>query len=291
MKVAVHNDDIDGISCAALILLKHPDAEIHFLSVTEAQETNEEYDIVADLPKPKNAKINIDHHESNLERLKSENRLSPQDLIDPTSPSAARLVAKYLGLESNIAKEIVEMADMADTGHLDEDLYKLDKVIKYYVRDEKMLRVLAEILSKKGRKFVEDKTFQELWKNVESKLTEGKKRIEKGLSQLKESKVKLALVLVSDDIPYFLAKDIAHLFLENGGYAIAVIYRDPNTGFKRVSFRISKECKIQANKIAEEIGGGGHEKAAGAILNNVEYALARILERFGEHGPVVTITI
>ncbi len=292
MRVAVHNDDIDGIASAALILIKYPNADIDFLSVTEAMETEESYDIVADLPKSKNAKVNIDHHESNLERLKREGRLNPTDLIDPSSPSAARLVARYLGLENNpIAKEIVEMADYADTGHLDDELYKLDKVIKYYLRDKKILREVATILSKKGKNFSEDQVFQALWNNVKTKIDKSKEKIDKGLEELREKKAKLAVVLIGDDVPYFLVKDIAHKFIDIGGYAIAVFYRDPNTGKPRVSIRVSNRFNFYANKLAEELGGGGHEKAAGAILDNKELSVFKTLERFGEHGPVIIIKI
>ncbi|MGQ4892309.1 MAG: DHHA1 domain-containing protein [Candidatus Njordarchaeia archaeon] len=291
MRIAVHNDDIDGISCAALMLLIYPDADIDFLSVTEAMETEKPYDIVADLPKPKNAKVNIDHHKTNLERLKNEGRLGPKDLIDPEAPSAAGLVAKYFNLDSHVAREIVEMADLADTGHLDGDLYKLDKLIKFYVNDNKTLKRLALILAKKGKKFPEDKEFQVLWENVSKIIQENYEKIEKALNELVKKKAKYALVILSDSIPYILAKDIAHLFLQKNGRAIAVFYRDPTTGKRRVSFRISNKCDIEADNLAERLGGGGHKRAAGAILDNEDSAILTVLEEFSKKDVVAIATI
>ena len=287
MRIAVHNDDIDGISCAALLLMVYPDAEIDFLSVTEAAETEKPYDIIADLPKSKNAKINIDHHETNLEKLKKDNRLTSRDLIEPDSPSAARLVARYFNLNSKIAREIVEIADLADTGHLDGDLYKLDKLVKFYVNDDKMLKRLALILTKNGKNFVNDREFQILWENVSNIINKNMEKINRALDELLSKKAKYAIVLLSDSIPYLLAKDIAHMFLQKKGRAIAVFYRDPTTGRRRVSFRISEKCNIEANKIAEKLNGGGHKKAAGAVLDNEDSAVSTVLEEFSKKDAVV----
>ncbi len=291
VKIAVHNDDIDGIACAALFLRKFPNAEIKFLSVDEAKRTSEIFDYIADLPKSPNAKINIDHHESNLERLRKEKKLSPNDYIDPSSPSAAHLVAEYLGLRDDISKQIVEMADRADRGKLNGELYKLDKLIKLYVRDQKMLRKLAEILASKGANFSSDPVFQALWSKLERELVESEKRINKVLERLKKSGAKYALVLQNDSIPYFMAKDIAYKFLELGGHAIAVFYRDPNTGLHRVSIRIGEKCEIVANKITEKLGGGGHRKAAGATFHDLNYAVGVIASEFGSKGFVVIVNM
>jgi len=286
MKVAVHNDDIDGIASAALILHAHPNANIKFLSVYEAQNTMEYFDYVIDLPKPINAKTNIDHHRTNYERLLSEKRLSPNDLIDPSAPSATCLVAKYFNLNSNIAREIVDMANKADTGHLDDKLMVLDKLIKYYVTDQKILRKLAEILSKKGKKFIEDDFIKALWSKVSRDLEKGERLIMENVNNLVKRKIEYAIVIIAPSIPYMLAKDAAYHFLKKGGKAVAVIYKDPNTGKDRVSFRIGDGCDIDASVLAERLGGGGHKKASGALLDNVANAILVILEEFSNRGIV-----
>jgi len=291
VNIAIHNDDIDGIACAALFLKKFPDAVIKFLSVDEAKKTNEFFDYIADLPKSPNAKINIDHHESNLERLKDENKLSQNDYIDPSAPSAAHLVAEYLNLKDNISKQIVDIADKADRGKLEGDLYKLDKLIKLYVRDQKMLRKLAEILASKGANFSSDPLFQALWNKIEGELSKSEKRINKALERLKKSGAKYALVIQANSIPYFMAKDIAYRFLKEGGHAIAVFYKDPNTGLHRVSIRVSEKCDIAANKITEKLGGGGHQKAAGATFQDLNYAIGIIASEFGSKDLVAVVNM
>lgn len=289
VKIAVHNDDVDGLACAALFIKKYPDAEIHFLSVEEARESNEYYDFIADLPKSNNAKVNIDHHESNLRRLKEEKRLSQKDLIDPNAPSAASLVAKYLGLEDEISQEIVEIANKADRGVLEGDVYKLDKLIKRYLRDQKILLQLAKILSKHGRGFSSTPFFRSLWHNLKKEIEKANSLIKSAISELEASKAKYAIILQNSNIPYFMAKDIAYEFLNSNGKAVAVFYKDPNTGLNRVSIRISKDCDIDASQLAERLGGGGHNKAAGAVFRNLEWGLGIILEEFGRLGPVVVL--
>ncbi len=291
MKVAVHNDDIDGISCAALLILAFENPEIDFLSVTEAQETDVHYKVVADLPKTENCDINIDHHETNLENLRKTGRLSKMDLIDPSAPSAAKLVAKYFKLDSQIAKEIVEMANKADVGELDDDLYKLDKVIKFYVNDDKTLARIAKILAKKGRSFINDREFNALWLKVSREMKRSLTLINNAFKKLETSKSKYAVIILKDNIPYFLAKDLAHKFINGKGLAAAVIYKDPNTGMDRLSIRVSKKCDVKANKIAEKLGGGGHEKAAGAILRDKNYAILKILEEFAKRDMVSILTV
>lgn len=275
MKIAVHNEDIDGIACAALFLRKYPDAIIRFLSVYEAETSEESYDIIADLPKSKNAIINIDHHETNLRRLIKEKRLTEKDLVDPEAPSAASLVAKFLGLEEDpIAKEIVKIANRADTGLFDEKIIILDKIIKLNVKREDVLRKIAQVLAEKGGAFLKDSWLLKMAKEATEMVKKYNRRIEKIVNGLISKGIKYA-IFDAREVPFFIAKDFAQKFARAGGCLGASIYRDPGTQKIRVSFRVGA-CNIRANKLAEKLGGGGHEKAAGAIIDDVS-ALIRIL--------------
>ena len=291
MRVATHCDDIDGIAAAALILRIYPDAEIRFLTVDQAKKTLENFDIVIDLPKPINAKINIDHHETNLERLVNENRLSPNDLVDPNAPSSTSLVAKYFDLNDEISKQLVELANKADTGNLSGETLILDKIIKYYVTDEKMLRKIAEVLATKGKDFLDDQFMKEVWEKIKRVVDEKKRLLDEKLKEVKRAKVKYLIAVLPTTFPYFIAKDLAYEFLKMGGNAVAVFYKDPHTGKDRVSIRVGEGCDIDARKLAEEIGGGGHKKAAGAIIRSIENATLKILEEFSKHGIVSFIKL
>ncbi|MCD6491031.1 MAG: DHHA1 domain-containing protein [Candidatus Njordarchaeia archaeon] len=287
MKAAVHKDDIDGICCAALILLKYPNAKIDFLSVLEAKESLDYYDIVADLPKGKNTKANIDHHESNYKRLVEQNLLTTRDLIDPNAPSATRLLANYLDLTNNkIAIELVEMADLADTGNLDDTLYKLDKIIKSNLKKPENLLKIAKILASRGRDFINDPWIQKEWSVVSDYISRSIDYIKKLVNKAISRDIRYMIFDLRKRFPYFIAKDVAHEFLSKGGLAVAVTYLDPDTQKSRISLRISNSCDIHAGKLAEKFGGGGHEKAAGSIPENFEKAIYIILNEFSKKGLV-----
>jgi len=289
MKIATHNEDIDGIVSAALFLIKYPDAEIRFLSVQQARETEEFFDFVVDLPKTKNCSVNIDHHETNYKLLRREGLLSERDIIDPSAPSTASLVIKVLGLEDdNTAKQLVNMANLADTGRLDERLRLLDCVIKLNIGNEKVLRKIAEILAKRGSKFDEDPWLKRELKKVSKLVQEVSERLMTQIDQLVKSGVKYA-VLDCRNVPFFIVKEAARWFLNRGGKAVAVIYIDPNSGKDRVSIRLGSETSLSASELAEKIGGGGHLKAAGAVLEKggLERAVGILIQEFSREGFTV----
>jgi phosphoesterase RecJ-like protein len=73
------------------------------------------------------------------------------------------------------------------------------------------------------------------------------------------------------------SEDIINLTLSVGGTQVAVILvEQPKGGFK-ISFRSRSD--VDCSKIAEQFGGGGHKKAAGASLNEpLEAARTKILD-------------
>jgi bifunctional oligoribonuclease and PAP phosphatase NrnA len=62
------------------------------------------------------------------------------------------------------------------------------------------------------------------------------------------------------------SEDIINMTLAVGGTQVAVILvEQPKGGFK-ISFR--SRCAVDCSQVAEQFGGGGHKKAAGAFLND-----------------------
>ncbi|MEM1658227.1 MAG: DHHA1 domain-containing protein [Candidatus Jordarchaeales archaeon] len=288
MKVAVHGTDCDGIISAALILLKDPDAEILFVNnPKDALSLMETLDVVADLPKSPNCKANIDHHESNYRKLVEEGRLTEKDLVIPSAPAAAKLVAEYFNLKGGVADELVEMAVAADTGKHTDKTLKLDRVIKFLHDDDEGRRRLAKILAEKGASFIEDEWFKEQY----SKLKDIEK-LEEWLNSVVASlgNVNGALVFVDevDAVPYYMAKDIAHKLLAKGCSAVIVAYKNPESpGKVKLSVRVGEESSIDARIITEPFGGGGHAKAAGATVE--EKDMLWLLRAFAEHSQTKTV--
>ena len=58
-------------------------------------------------------------------------------------------------------------------------------------------------------------------------------------------------------------EDLINMTLTVGGTEVALILVETKTGFK-VSFR--SRCELDCSRIAEQFGGGGHRRAAGAEL-------------------------
>ena len=73
------------------------------------------------------------------------------------------------------------------------------------------------------------------------------------------------------------SEDIINLTLAVGGTEVAVILVEQRSGGFKISLR--SRCELDCSAIAEQFGGGGHKKAAGAILNEpLESARQKILD-------------
>ncbi|MEX0568581.1 MAG: hypothetical protein Q6363_005385 [Candidatus Njordarchaeota archaeon] len=274
--VAVHSEDIDGIASAALILRKFSNAQIIFMKPNEIRRTSMSFDIVIDLPKPRNCRINIDHHKSNFEYLIKNRRIGEDDLVDPNAPSAACLVAKYYNLTDKISKEIVDMANKADKGEHDRKLMLLDLIIKCNVMNQTKLYWLSDKLSKLGKKIFKDNEFKreiEKLRPIRKKINETEVVVEK----LLRSNIK-AVVFDCMRIPYAVARVPPTIFTKRGGYVALSYYMEPDSGKIKISIRVG-DYDFRADIFAERFGGGGHEKAAGLTVRG-EAELAIIIKKF-----------
>ena len=73
------------------------------------------------------------------------------------------------------------------------------------------------------------------------------------------------------------SEDIINMTLGVGGTQVAVILVEQGTGGFKVSLR--SRCDLDCSRLAEQFGGGGHKKAAGALLNEpLHSARAKILD-------------
>ena len=73
------------------------------------------------------------------------------------------------------------------------------------------------------------------------------------------------------------SEDIINMTLSVGGTEMAVILVEQPTGGFKVSFR--SRCAVDCSAVAEQFGGGGHKKAAGAFLDEpLAVAQAKILD-------------
>ena len=72
-------------------------------------------------------------------------------------------------------------------------------------------------------------------------------------------------------------EDVINLTLSVGGTEVAVIFVEQQSGGFKLSFR--SRCDVDCSQLAEQFGGGGHRKAAGAFIGeSLEVARTRVLD-------------
>lgn len=73
------------------------------------------------------------------------------------------------------------------------------------------------------------------------------------------------------------SEDIINMMLGVSGTQVAVLLVGQRTGGFKVSFR--SRCDVDCSRLAESFGGGGHKKAAGALLlDDLETAQTKVLD-------------
>lgn len=112
----VTRSDFDGLACA--ILLKELDVidDIKFVHPKDMQDGKIEVtsrDITTNLPYVEGVGLAFDHHFSETIRHAT---IKANHIIDPDSPSAARVVYNYLGGQNKFSRISPEMLDAVDKG-------------------------------------------------------------------------------------------------------------------------------------------------------------------------------
>ncbi|HAZ47957.1 MAG TPA: exopolyphosphatase [Cyanobacteria bacterium UBA11369] len=136
----VTRSDFDGLACA--ILLKELDVidDIKFVHPKDMQDGKIQVtsrDITTNLPYVEGVGLAFDHHFS--ETIRNET-IKANHIIDPDSPSAARVVYNYLGGQKKFSKISPEMLDAVDKGDsaqfaIEEVLYPQGWVLLNFLMD------------------------------------------------------------------------------------------------------------------------------------------------------------
>ena len=128
MKRLVTRSDFDGLVCA--VLLKHLDLvdEIAFVHPKDMQDGKieiTERDITTNLPYVQSAGMVFDHHAS--EAIRNDAR-APNYVLDPSAPSAARVVWRHYGGEAAFPREWDDMMVAVDKA--DAAQFSMDEVLE-----------------------------------------------------------------------------------------------------------------------------------------------------------------
>ena len=123
----VTRSDFDGLVCAVLLKKVGIIEEIKFVHPKDMQDGKiaiSANDITTNLPFVEGVHLAFDHHLS--ETIRNEGERSDH-IIDPTAPSAARVVYRYYGGEKTFPAAWNEMMDAVDKG--DSAQYSIDEIL------------------------------------------------------------------------------------------------------------------------------------------------------------------
>ena len=116
----VTRSDFDGLACAVLLKEKDLIEDITFVHPKDMQDGLIEIsdrDIITNLPYVKSANMVFDHHSSEIERIEEADNL----VLNPESPSAARVVYNYFGGRDafpHVSEDMMEAVDRTDSANL-----------------------------------------------------------------------------------------------------------------------------------------------------------------------------
>lgn len=152
------------------------------------------------------------------------------------------------------------------------------------------MRKLASILAKYGSKFHLNDWLKSELDETAKMISKYDKILNKAISDILSRKINYVIFDVRD-FPFFVAKDFAQIYAIRNGCVAISIYKDPITNKPRCSIRVNKDCKFSASKLAEKLGGGGHEKAAGAIIEDFSHVMKVFIENIKENEIVAYLRL
>jgi nanoRNase/pAp phosphatase (c-di-AMP/oligoRNAs hydrolase) len=266
VKVLTDIEDVDGVVCAALILIRFPNAVIETGSA-KGGGLSGKYDIIVDLPLDRSLETYawVDHHFSTVQEGKS-----VEKVYDPSARSAAGLLARYLGIEGSDLAEIANRADSVSyltdaplelKGNYD-PAWDVNDAVKAISSSERFVE-LAKTLATEGSRGV--------MKNFEAEIshTRGLRRMAEGVVQEVSQKIEEQ----KSDSLILLMPPIERRGSTVSGHIIFSLYRRGQVKASVVFFAggcwistAKSFSGLDCSKIAKKYGGGGHRMSAGAPI-------------------------
>jgi len=290
IKALTDIEDVDGLVSAALILKRFPNATIETGSA-KGGGMKGKYDIIVDLPLEKSleARAWIDHHFAQVQEGKA-----GEKLYDPSSKSAASLLARYLGLKED---ELVSIADRADSvSYLTEapfnlqgdydPAWDLNDAVKAISSSEQFVE-LAKTLAFEGLDGLRRKFEAEIshTRGLRRKAEEFVEMISKKVEDQRPDSLILLMPRFERRGSTVSAHIVFSLYRRGKIKASAVFYEGGCWINVRRDF-----VGLDASGIARRYGGGGHRVSAGAPIGLDKLEDIRLeFERVGLKPMVVDL--
>jgi len=268
--VIIYHHDVDGLASSALVVRalgrsveafshdpneEFPMIEADEVFIVDIAITEKTWGSVQNI---RSSKITwVDHHRPFAELSYLKFPANVQIVLDPSSPSAVKLVQKYFSLNDEVSQKITDLGTKADMWQITpfvQDWMNLDTAYSYYQKDK---TILIEALSR-GDFEISGERLEVL----NAYLQEKEKAIKELLQNTFVKEVKGHLVAVGLAPGILSGSESADIVLKATNSEIQIILKTQGW----MSFRRAKTSSVNLLALAKIWNGGGHEYASGAEL-------------------------
>lgn len=303
----VTRSDFDGLVCAILLSELNLIDRVQFAHPTDVQHsllTITSEDIIANLPYDKNAYMVFDHHISEAVRIKDK----PENyILDPTAPSAARVVYDYFdGKENFNHTEFYEM--MAAVDKCDSGQFTLEEILN--PKEWVLLNFLMDGRTGLGRfKDFQISNYDLMLELVELcrdlpcadvlETPDVKERVDLYFQHVEPSREQVercirivgnigVIDLRNEEIIYAQNRFLVYAMYPDINVSITLMrdMQDRNTVIAVGKSVINRTCKAKLGPLLLEYGGGGHSNAGTCQVSqhHVEQVLKELMEKITASG-------
>ena len=289
-KRLVTRSDFDGLVCAMILRELDIIEDIKFVHPKDVQDGKIELsknDITTNLPYDPRVGLAFDHHESEIDRLKSI-EAGGELVIDPHARSAARVVFQYYGGKEKLPGITDELMDAVDKGDsadftIDEILHPQGWVLMHYLMDPRTglgrfrnFRISNYELMMQLIGFCMNHTIEEILE-----LPDVKERVELYFAQTELFKAQLQRIARLHDKVVVLDLREEEIIHAGNRFMIYALYPEAQIsvhvawGFKKQNTAVmigksivNKASDVDIGDLCLTYGGGGHKNAGTCQLDN-----------------------
>lgn len=289
-KRLVTRSDFDGLVCAMILRELDIIEDIKFVHPKDVQDGKielSENDITTNLPYDPRVGLAFDHHESEIDRLKSI-EAGGELVIDPHARSAARVVFQYYGGKEKLPGITDELMDAVDKGDsadftIDEILHPEGWVLMHYLMDPRTglgrfrnFRISNYELMMQLIGFCMNHTIEEILE-----LPDVKERVELYFAQTELFKAQLRRIARLYDKVVVLDLREEEIIHAGNRFMIYALYPEAQIsvhvawGFKKQNTAVmigksivNKASDVDIGELCLTYGGGGHKNAGTCQLDN-----------------------
>ena len=289
-KRLVTRSDFDGLVCAMILRELDIIEDIKFVHPKDVQDGKIELsknDITTNLPYDPRVGLAFDHHESEIDRLKSI-EAGGELVIDHHARSAARVVFQYYGGKEKlpgITNELMDAVDKGDSADftIDEILHPQGWVLMHYLMDPRTglgrfrnFRISNYELMMQLIGFCMNHTIEEILE-----LPDVKERVELYFAQTELFKAQLQRIARLYDKVVVLDLREEEIIHAGNRFMIYALYPEAQIsvhvawGFKKQNTAVmigksivNKASDVDIGELCLTYGGGGHKNAGTCQLDN-----------------------